>query len=155
MTHKIRRVRVEKYAYYVHRSSQGGAKGAMARPNVWKTVILCFGRRFSKQNSVVRLKSNISAPSKFLGWLLHWLCQQTSPKRWFGNMSMTSNCDVTSSAHQIQMNTICHCVNPPMNFFFVHHCREQSVDSSKRYRKTSAFNCDREKCEIMPCFATD
>ena len=41
------------------------------------------------------------------------LCQQTSPKRWFGNMSMTSNCDVTNSAHQIQMTTICHWMKPP------------------------------------------
>jgi len=28
------------------------------------------------------------------------VCQQTSPKRWFGNMTMTPNCDVTNSAHQ-------------------------------------------------------
>ena len=28
------------------------------------------------------------------------LCQQTSPKHWFGNMNMTSNCDITNSAHQ-------------------------------------------------------
>ena len=28
-------------------------------------VILCFERRFSKQNSVIRLKSNILAPPKF------------------------------------------------------------------------------------------
>jgi len=30
---------------------------------------------------------------------------QTSPKRWFGNMNMTSNFDVTNSAHQIQWPT--------------------------------------------------
>jgi len=35
-----------------------------------------------------------------------FLCQQTSPNRWFGNIEMTSNCDVTNSAHQIQMTTI-------------------------------------------------
>jgi len=29
--------------------------------------------RFSKQNNVIRLKSNILAPQKFLGWLRHWL----------------------------------------------------------------------------------
>jgi len=34
------------------------------------------------------------------------LCQQTSPKPGFGNMEMTSNCDVTNSAHQTQMTTI-------------------------------------------------
>jgi len=36
------------------------------------------------------------------------MCQQTSPKRWFGNMIMTSNCDVTNSVHQLQMAIICH-----------------------------------------------
>jgi len=29
-------------------------------------VILCFEKRFSKQNSVIRLKSNILAPPNFL-----------------------------------------------------------------------------------------
>jgi len=33
------------------------------------------------------------------------LCQQTSPKHWFKKGTMTSNCDVTNSAHQIQMTT--------------------------------------------------
>jgi len=33
-------------------------------------VILCFEKRFSKENSVIRLKSNI-LPPKFLGWLRH------------------------------------------------------------------------------------
>jgi len=31
-------------------------------------VILCFDRRFSKQNRVISLKSNILAPLKFLGY---------------------------------------------------------------------------------------
>jgi len=44
------------------------------------------------------------------------LCQ-TSPKRWFGNMSMTSNCDVTNSAHQIQMTTISHWMKSPHKNF--------------------------------------
>jgi len=34
---------------------------------------LCFERRFSKQNSVIRLKSNILPPQKFLGWLRHYI----------------------------------------------------------------------------------
>jgi len=41
------------------------------------------------------------------------LCQQTSPKRWFGNMEMMSNCDVTNSEHQIQMTTIRPWTKPP------------------------------------------
>jgi len=44
------------------------------------------------------------------------LCQQTSRKRWFGTMNMTSNCDVTNSAHQIQITTTCHWMNPLWKF---------------------------------------
>jgi len=50
-----------------HRRSQGGKN----------IVVLCFERRLSKQNSVIRLKSSILAPQKipppFLGWLRHCL----------------------------------------------------------------------------------
>jgi len=43
-----------------HRRSQGRAKGAMPPPKfVENIVILCFERRFSKQNSVIRLKLNL------------------------------------------------------------------------------------------------
>jgi len=49
-----------------HRRSQGGAKEAMAPPKCLENiVILCFVRRFSKQNSVIRLKSNILPPPNF------------------------------------------------------------------------------------------
>ena len=37
------------------------------------------------------------------------LCQQTSPKRWFANVNMTSYCDVTKSAFSVLMTTIRHC----------------------------------------------
>ena len=50
-----------------------GGKGAMAPQFLENIVILCFKRRFSKQNSVIRLKSSILAPAKFLDWLHHWL----------------------------------------------------------------------------------
>jgi len=56
-----------------------GAKGAMPPKCLENIVILCFERRFSKQNSVIHLKSNILPPPeffwpppKFLGWLRHW-----------------------------------------------------------------------------------
>ena len=49
-----------------HRRSRGWAKGAMPPPNFLENmVILCFERRFSKQNSVIRLKSNTFAPKIF------------------------------------------------------------------------------------------
>ena len=50
-----------------HRRSQ---RGAIARPKFLENiVILCFERRFSKQISVIRVKSNILAPPKFFGSL--------------------------------------------------------------------------------------
>ena len=63
----------------VHSWSQGQRGHALTKflDNI---VILCFERRFSKLNSVIRLKSNILAlpkflsPPKFLGWLHHCNC---------------------------------------------------------------------------------
>jgi len=47
-----------------------GAKGSMAPLKILEhIVILCFERRFSKQNSFIRLKSNILSPQIFG---LHW-----------------------------------------------------------------------------------
>jgi len=57
----------------VHRRSQWGTKGPCQSPKCLENiVIVCFERRFSKQNSVIWLKSNILALPKFLGWLRHW-----------------------------------------------------------------------------------
>ena len=39
--------------------SQGGGKGTIPPKFLENIVILCFERRFSKQNSVIRLKLNI------------------------------------------------------------------------------------------------
>jgi len=53
-----------------HKRSQG-AKEPWPPKFLENIFILSFKRRFSKQNSVIRLKSNILAPTKFLGWLRH------------------------------------------------------------------------------------
>ena len=37
------------------------------------------------------------------------LCQQTSPKRWFANVNMTSYCNVTKIVQLVKMTTIRHC----------------------------------------------
>ena len=57
------------------------------------------------------------------------LCQQTLPKRWFGNRTMTSFCDVTNSAHQIEMTTLCHWMKPPIVSFCVRHCLKKSTNN--------------------------
>ena len=51
--------------------ARGGQRSRAPARFLEKTVIFCFERRFSTQNSVIRLKSNILAPPKFLGWLRH------------------------------------------------------------------------------------
>ena len=50
----------------LHRRSQWAAKGVMPHPKFSENIIiLCFERHFSKQNGVIRLKSNILAPPNF------------------------------------------------------------------------------------------
>jgi len=45
---------------------RGGGKGAMASPKCLENIaILCFERHFSKQDSAIRLKSNILPPPIF------------------------------------------------------------------------------------------
>jgi len=48
-----------------HKRSQGGRNGSCSPKFLENIVILSFERRFSKQNSVIRLKSNI-VPPKFV-----------------------------------------------------------------------------------------
>ena len=47
------------------------------------------------------------------------IMSQTSRKHWFGNRNMTSSCDATHSARQIQMTTICHWMTHPWRFYFL------------------------------------
>jgi len=66
--------------------SQGVARGgkrAMAPEFLENTAMLCFERRFSKQNSVIRVKSNILAPKKFF-----WF----PPNFWAGYATVVSHC---------------------------------------------------------------
>ena len=51
----------------VHRRSQGGQKGPCPPKFLENIVILCFERRFSRQNSVICLKSNILPPPQIFG----------------------------------------------------------------------------------------
>jgi len=60
-------------------------------------VILCFEKRFSKQNRVIRLKSNILATPKFLttpkflGWLRHWVVLHTKQMHYLSLLSEIDN----------------------------------------------------------------
>jgi len=79
------------HVHVVHRRSQGGL-GAIPPKFLKRTVIFCFERRYSKQNSVICLQSNIVATTNFFGpsqifglaTLLVW-CQAT----WFGRSVKT------------------------------------------------------------------
>jgi len=53
---------------YNYRRSQGVPKGPCSQKILENIVILCFERRFSEQNSVIRLKSNILAPNFWAGY---------------------------------------------------------------------------------------
>jgi len=56
-----------------HRRSQGGLEGHVS-PQIFKAYShLCFERRYHKQNSVIRLKSNILAPPNFWAGLRYYL----------------------------------------------------------------------------------
>ena len=61
--------------------AMGGQRGH-APKFVENIVILCFEIRFSKQNTIIRLKSNILAPAKFWGWLRHWTARPDGYGRW-------------------------------------------------------------------------
>jgi len=50
------------------------------------------------------------------------LCQKTSPKRWIWNVNLTSQCDVTNSAHPVTMTSIRHCYY----CFYAEGCRFDS-----------------------------
>jgi len=64
------------------RRSQGAPRGPWLPLRFFENiVILCFERRFSKQNSVIRLKSNILAPKKIFGSLqILWLAMPLERK---------------------------------------------------------------------------
>ena len=71
------------------------------------------------------------------------LCQRTSLKRWFGNRTMTSNCDVTNSAHQIQMTTLCHWMNrPPWKF-------SACATDQKRAPTRSGLDILQDTCDFL------
>ena len=64
------------------------------------------------------------------------LCQQTSLE----NINITSNCDATNSAHQIQMTTICHWMKTPMKIFCVRRWSQVTTYMPKGKRLKN-INC--------------
>ena len=55
------------------------------------------------------------------------LCQQSLPKRSFGNRNMTSNCDATNSAHLMKTTIICHFNELPMKIFCTRNCLQVAL----------------------------
>ena len=65
--HTVRRVYLSTMTVLRIIGAARGTKGAMT-PQIFRNIVmLCFERRFSKQNSITRLKSNILAPHKLFG----------------------------------------------------------------------------------------
>jgi len=61
-----------------HRRSQGGQRGHASLQFLENIAILCFERRFSKQNSVIRQKSSILPPQIFWPPPNFWAGHSTS-----------------------------------------------------------------------------
>ena len=76
-------------------------------------------------------------------------CQQTLPKRWFANMNITSNCDVTNSPYQIQIPPYATEWNPPMKIFCVRHCYGNSL--SCRGSNTQPSNWEADTSPLGHC----
>jgi len=78
-------------AGWSHRHSRGGQRDHAPPKFFENIVILCFEKRFSKQNSVIRLKSNILSPQNFCppeisglatplaGVVVYWKKTKTTP----------------------------------------------------------------------------
>ena len=70
------------FSVFIARGTIGAARGAketmFPKNFLENTVILCFEGRFSKQNSVIRLKSNILPPPSFLARPNFWTGYSTA-----------------------------------------------------------------------------
>jgi len=60
---------------------------------------------------------------------------RTSLKRWFGNRTMTSDCDVTNNAQQIQMTTLCHWMKTPHENFLRTPLMTRAMESIYAFTK--------------------
>jgi len=100
-------------------ADRGIARGAWGHvPQVFRTYShLCFERRYHKQNSVIRLKSNIFAPPtkflglpKFLGWLRYYLQGQVAKlvSGLFYYWSLSCNNNMATNIHfKLRYQTFC------------------------------------------------
>jgi len=75
-------------------------------PNFWKKKrFLCFERRFSKQKSVIRLKSNILSSPKFFGHLqIFGLATPLLPDK--VNFQFFVHCYEPSNKHKATPNAV-------------------------------------------------
>jgi len=88
--------------------ARGGKRGH-GHPKLLENILnLCFERRFSKQNSIIRLKSNILPPQKILGWLRHCRCRSSYPLVKFLSEALLMK-DLTNAA-QINFYLFCKCI---------------------------------------------
>ena len=89
--------------WHQHQRRSQGRPGGHGLPKFLAyVVILFFERRYPKQNSAIRLKSNILAttnffaPQKILGWLRHCLALDPAPE-WFGPLETENHCIICTT----------------------------------------------------------
>ena len=66
--------------------------------------------------------------------IIHMLCQQTLPKRWFANMNMASYCGVTNSVYPVTITAIRHCS-------ILEFRRGHAIKRRPGHHQTSARHC--------------
>ena len=89
-------------------------------PNVVKFVFYPSNLKKKTLLLIISKSMGANAPPFRRPWICI-LCKKTSPKLWFGNMNMTSNCDVANSPYKIQITIMCHWMKPPTKIFCVRH----------------------------------
>ena len=72
-----------------------------------KTLVACFAPA-SKLGALFFTVTHYTTSKESAYRIICMLCQQTSPKRWFASVDMTSYCDLTNSAYQTTVTTIRH-----------------------------------------------
>jgi len=70
------------------------------------SAVFCSGLLTCSADSLFITVIHCTTSKESMCRIICMLCQQTSPKRWFASVNMTSYCDVTNSVYTVTMTTI-------------------------------------------------